>query len=195
MPSFIDLLFKEKPPKNKVAIVSSLASLIVCVLWINHDQFYEPLFGIIVSTGILVTNCWITLPKNYASKRMMDRVSFDYSNNNGRFIIGNDDLKFETAWSKASGDSIHVYKDPASIEALALVKGVSAINLIDNAKSYDFSSRVRTPQEGNIVVFKNSYGNFAAIKIIDIKDNTRSDQIDELTFEYVINPKGQVDFR
>ena len=50
-------------------------------------------------------------------------------------------------------------------------------------------------KKGDIVVFENSYGNFAAVKVIDIKDSTRSDSVDELTFEYIINPDGHADFR
>ena len=75
-----------------------------------------------------------------------------------------------------------------SIKGVALVKGVPAINLISDATSYDFSSRSRTPQEGDIVIFENSFGNYAAIQVVDIKDNSRSDSVDELTIEYVINP-------
>jgi len=56
------------------------------------------------------------------------------------------------------------------------------------------TSRTRTPQEGEIVILKNRFGNYAALKIIDIKDRTRSDDRDELTFEYVINPNGYTDF-
>lgn len=56
------------------------------------------------------------------------------------------------------------------------------------------SSRTQTPQEGEIVILKNKFGNFAALQIVDIKDRTRSDNCDELTFEYTINPEGNVDF-
>lgn len=75
-----------------------------------------------------------------------------------------------------------------------MVKGVPAINLVSNAASYDFSSRVRTVQKGELVVLENSYGYYAVLKIVDIKDCTRSDTIDELTFEYVINPSKHTDF-
>lgn len=46
-----------------------------------------------------------------------------------------------------------------------------------------------------MVVLKNKYSNYAALKISDIKDSTRSDMTDELTFSYVINPDGGDDFR
>ena len=102
---------------------------------------------------------------------------------------------FETKWTKASGDAIHVYNDPPSIASLALAKGVSDICSVRSVEMLDFSSRSRTPEEGDIVVLKNKYRNFAALKILDIKDSSRSDGIDELSFEYVINPNGVEDFR
>jgi len=128
------------------------------------------------------------------NQRLSGRVTFDYSNNNGKYIIGNDELLFETAWSKASGDSIYIINDPPSIKGVALAIGKHRISDIINASSYDMTSRTRTPQEGEIVILKNRFGNYAALKIIDIKDRTRSDDRDELTFEYVINPNGYTDF-
>ena len=172
----------------------SIAALVGFGLWFYSEPSYEPVIGFIVAIGGLAHSYWPKKTKKYATRRLKGRKSFDYSNNNGIFAIGDNELKFETKWSKASDQSIHVYNDPASIKAIALVKGIPAINLISNAKGYDFSSRTRTPQEGEIVIFENSYGNFAAVKVIDIKDCTRSDSIDELTFEYVINPENEVGF-
>jgi len=156
--------------------------------WFYNEPSFEPAIGFIMSIGALTAKYWPKRTLKYSSEKLKGRKTFDYSNNNGRYVIGKDELKFETAWSKASGNSIHVYNDPSSI------KGVPEINLISNAKSYDFSSRSRTPQEGDIVVFENSFGNYASVKVIDIKDNTRSDLVDELTIEYTINPDQQTDF-
>ena len=47
-------------------------------------------------------------------------VVFDYSNFNGRHTIGSGTAEFETKWSKASNDSIHIYNDPDSINGVAL---------------------------------------------------------------------------
>ena len=49
---------------------------------------------------------------------------FDYSSHNGRYIIGEGVLQFETAWTKASDRSIHVYNDPASINGVAVAPGL-----------------------------------------------------------------------
>ncbi|WP_159817930.1 hypothetical protein [Colwellia sp. 20A7] len=177
-----------------VVVTCSIAALIGFGLWFRSEPSFEPAIGLIAAIGGLAHSYWPNVTKKYTSKRLKGRQSFDYSNNNGLFIVGSDALKFETKWSKASGDSIHIYNDPASIEGVALVKGIPAINMISNAAKYDFSSRSRTPQEGDIIVLKNSFGNFAVIKVVDIKDSTRSDDTDELTIEYVINPDKKVDF-
>ena len=66
----------------------------------------------LISIGALATKYWPKKVVKYSSERLKGRKTFDYSNNNGRYIIGKNELKFETAWSKASDDSIHVYNDP-----------------------------------------------------------------------------------
>ena len=180
--------------QSKIIGFSLVAAPIGFAAWFYNEPSFEPAIGFIISIGALAAKYWPNRTLKYSSEKLKGRKTFDYSNNNGRYIIGKDELKFETAWSKASGDSIHVYNDPSSIKGVALVKGVPAINLISDAKSYDFSSRSRTPQEGDIVVFENSFGNYASVKVIDIKDNTRSDLVDELTIEYTINPDKLANF-
>ena len=134
--------------QSKVVGFCFVAALVGFGAWFYNDPSFEPAIGFIVSVGALAANYWPKKAQKYSSKRLKGRESFYYNNNNGRFIIGNNDLKFETAWSKASDKSIHVYSDPPSISGVALIKGIPSINLISDAKSYDFSSRSRTPQEG-----------------------------------------------
>jgi hypothetical protein len=55
-------------------------------------------------------------PERYVSPAMSGTVMFDYSNNNGRYVLGAGDMAFETAWS-GGGTSIHAYKDPPSIRS------------------------------------------------------------------------------
>ena len=122
------------------------------------------------------------------------QVAFDYSNNNHRFAIGNGLFVFETQWSKASNNAIHVYSDPPSIAAIALAKGLVSISDIHDASIFDYSSRTRTPSIGQIVIWQNVNGMYAATKVIDIKDDTRGAATDELTFEYVILTDGGANF-
>jgi len=117
---------------------------------------------------------------------LVGRVTFNYTNNNGRYSIGHDQFLFEIQWSKASGDSIHLYSDPVSISGIAEVPQLRSYEDIGEPSTYDMSSRVRTIQEGEHAILKNIFNNYAVLKVIDIKDRTRSDRIDELTFDFWI---------
>lgn len=121
----------------------------------------------------------------YTNPETRGSFTFDYSNNNGEFVIGCGENSFTTKWSKASDARIHAYKDGNGILAIARIK--SPIELKD-ALSFkcDFSSRSRTPSIGDIIVWKNTFGKYAATKILQIKDDTRGSENDELSCEYLI---------
>ena len=132
--------------------------------------------------------------EKYVSPATTGRVTFDYSNNNGRYSIGSGELLFETKWSKSSNHNIHLYSDPDSIMAVSVVKDKHEIREVDDARTYDSSSRARNPNVGQIALLRNSNGFWAAIKVITIKDDTRSSQFDEVTFDYVIQTNGSPSF-
>lgn len=113
--------------------------------------------------------------------------TFNYSLNNGEYIIGKGKYKFTTKWSKASDKSIQAHNDAPDIKAIGLVEkedDLKQISLKDI--DVDFSLRTQQPQIGDIVIWKNVYGDIAATKILEIKDNTRGSNVDELKCEYVI---------
>lgn len=136
------------------------------------------------------------LPTNekYVSPCPSGTVTFDYSNNNGRYFIGQGELSFELDFSKSSNWNIQLYNDPISIRTVAIAKGINEIREIEDARQYDGSSRVRRPNINQIAVLQNTNGFFAAIKILSLKDDTRGDENDEVTFEYKIQSNGSPDF-
>jgi hypothetical protein len=136
------------------------------------------------------------IPNNekYLSPATSGKVTFDYSNNNGRYFIGQGELIFELYFSKSSNTNIYLLSDPASINKIAITKDVKEINEIKDARQFDSSSRVRNPAINSIAVLQNINGFYAAIKILDIKDDTRSDKNDEITFQYTIQTNGSPDF-
>ena len=125
-------------------------------------------------------------PERYVAPALAGRVTFDYSNNNGRFVLGAGDMLFETAWSAAGRAAIHAYADPPSIRTVALVTDTRDISAIADASSYDSSSRVRSPHLGEIVVWQNTAGYYAVTKIEGLKARTHGDPYDEVTFSYAI---------
>ena len=96
--------------------------------------------------------------EKYASPAPKGHVTFDYSNNNGRYSIGSGECMFETNWSKSSDWDIQFLNDPGSILAIAVAKGKSEIFDIADARIYDGSSRIRRPRIGQVAVLQNVNG-------------------------------------
>lgn len=128
------------------------------------------------------------------SDALSGEVTFDFSAHNGRYVIGTGPMTFETQWSKSDGSSIVIYNDPASINGVAIAKGGSRIAEIEDASTYDFTSRTRRPRVGEIAVLRNSDGFYAALEILDVKDDTRGANYDALTFRYSIQSDGSPRF-
>jgi hypothetical protein len=137
---------------------------------------------------------FIPSSEKYASPAIKGVVTFDYSNNNGRYFIGYSELMFELDFSKSSNTDVQLYNDPQSIRTVAIAKGLSDFRQIKDARIFDGSSRVRRPSINQIAVLQNANGFYAAIKILSIKDDTRGDSNDEITFEYFIQSNGSPDF-
>ena len=66
--------------------------------------------------------------------------------------------------------------------------------MVSNAESLDYTSRTRCIRRGEIAVLRNVHGFYAAIHVIDIKDDSRSDNRDELRFRYAIQSNGSDSF-
>lgn len=146
------------------------------------------IFGTLIAIMTIIKKKIITIEEKtnvYSSSSHDGIFTFDYSNNNGEYIIGEGEKSFNTKWSKADNNSIHAYNDGNGIVAIALLRNVKDIKNITNIEG-DFSSRSRTPPIGDGIIWKNEAGNYAITKIISIKDDTRGDDHDELTCEYTI---------
>ena len=126
---------------------------------------------------------------------LVGEAVFDYSNHDGRYVIGSGLMEFETKWSRASNDSIYVLNHPSSINGVAIgPREWNTIQQVNNAESLDFTSHSRTPRLGQIVVFRNVNGFYAAAQLLSIKDATRGHDHDELRFLYAIQDDGSDNF-
>ena len=116
---------------------------------------------------------------------------FNYANHNGRYVIGRGSWSSKRSGPKRPTPPIHVYNDPPSIYGVALGRrDWTDIDQVTNAASLDYTSCARTPLVGQIVVFRNVSGFYAAVHVLEIKDDTRGDDSDELWFRYAIQPDG-----
>jgi TIR domain len=133
--------------------------------------------------------------ERYISPSLSGTVTFEYSNNNGSYVVGAGDMQFETSWSAASDTSIHAYSDAPSIRAIALAIKVTQISDIVDATVYDTSSRTRSPEIGEIVIWQNTAGYYLATKVEKVACRGRAGaQADELVFSYVIAADKGADF-
>lgn len=121
----------------------------------------------------------------YANQEYHGRFTFDYSNNNGEYTIGKDEYQFTTKWSKASDKRIYAYRDAPNIDAIARIKAPCELTE-DLCGEFDFSSRCRKPDIGDIIIWRNRNGKYAATKILAISDDTRGADHDEISCEYII---------
>lgn len=127
-------------------------------------------------------------PTDYHSSGFSGDVTFDYSGNNGQYTIGTGEYEFTTDWSKASNTAIHADNDPSNIRFIARWKEDASIDELPIIEELDFTSRTRTADIGDAIVWINNNGYIAVTRIVSIKDDSRGDPYDELTFEYYIFP-------
>ena len=120
-------------------------------------------------------------------------ASFDYSNNDGEYRLGHGEQMFKNRWGRCGESNLYLYKDPASLGAIA-VTDKQAVGEIGDARVYDGSSNARTLRIGEVAVLRNPHGFWAAVKIMNIENRNRGSDHDELTFEYVIQTNGTPSF-
>jgi len=120
----------------------------------------------------------------YISKDLEGSVSdFNYTNNNGRFTIGNGKYTFETQWSGCNKDCITTYNDSDTVDGIALAPDTREINEIIDPSKYKMSERALRLNKNGILVLKNNKGYYAIIKLIKVEYGK------SISFEYKIIPK------
>jgi hypothetical protein len=131
-------------------------------------------------------------PERYADPNLTGVVTFDYSNNDGNFVIGSGELRFATHWSRSGERNIHCYR--SDNRSIALVRKIDKVAEIGDATQYDTSSGSRTPSIGEFVVIRNREGYYAAIKVLEVQYQDRNGDNDSLKFAYWILPDRSSDF-
>lgn len=111
------------------------------------------------------------------------KVSFDYKKNSGEYSIGEGDYMFNTKWSECGYQSIHCYRD--LVYRLGYNPEYKEFPSLDQISDFDFSSRSKKVNVGEIVLLENQKHKFAALKITKI-DVRREDINHTLEFEYKI---------
>ena len=107
-------------------------------------------------------------------------VDFDYSNNNGEFRVGVGEYEFCTRWSGANNNSIYAYGD------IGYKNNENEFPKFEQIIEFDFSSSVRRVNKDEIIIYKNSYNKFLAIKILLVDSKSHGKENERLVFNYKI---------
>lgn len=182
------------PNKQQISHWISFSAIPLATIWFFIEPSIEPiivgLYG--VNSIIAIGVPWSY--RKYASLRNKGTVSFNFNKNGKQYEFGSGATHFEIQWSSSGATSIQAYGRTPTVKKIAIVSDKANIEDISDASSYEYTDHER-PQKGEILLLKNRFNNYAALKIIDIKDRTRDSDVDELNIEYVINPEGITDFR
>ncbi len=127
------------------------------------------------------------------SSALQGEIAFDYSNHDGKYIIGEGNSEFLTRWSRGSKRTIHAYTDNTNL-SIALCAPTVGLNHIRDSSALDFSSRTRSPSLGEILILENHKGRYAAVKILELKSRNHGDEMDWARMAYWILDDGTTDF-
>jgi hypothetical protein len=149
-------------------------------------------------TRIKMETARIELQPDKDGSAFGNRITFNYSTNNGVVSVGEGDCSFRLKFAKSSNVDIQMltnsHDNRSSVKRLARVKPVptgSALRFTD----FDSSSTIYRIGTGEIFLVENPQNCFMQGKIIQIKDDSRSAEHDEVTFDYQINGIGNGEFR
>jgi hypothetical protein len=106
--------------------------------------------------------------------------TFDYSTNDGKITVSAGGHAFVLRFSKGDNTSIYLYKDGTNLVRIARVKS-------SQQTDYDTSSRVSAIKLGEAFLAENTEGAILAGRIIDLKDDSRGDDHDEVRFTYELS--------
>lgn len=89
-----------------------------------------------------------------------------------------------TTWSKCGSNSIYAYRD--SVKHIGYIPHFSSFPSKEELREFDYTSRARTVYVGEVVIWVNSYGHFAATRVVDVCVMSRGATENKLVFEYKI---------
>jgi hypothetical protein len=191
-------LYRFQRSQKKFILWLALLFLALSFTWLIGEilEWWFPLEPLVVFVGGVTTVAAIYWPfaASNKNKRTSGRHVFAYKTNDGNFNIGGGTAEVTIMFSNASGESIYIYSDPMNVRGVAIAAGVGQISEIKDVSTFDYSNRSVIPKEGQIVCIESETGNYACIHIHDVKAESHGDIVSEVTFSYIINSNGDLDF-
>ncbi|TNB85465.1 hypothetical protein [Paracoccus marcusii] len=181
-----------------IIALSSIAFLL-SLAWIgieSSDYFVDPYnlepFVVAFASFVpIVTLFWPFKPK-HRSTRIKDTLTV-----NGSITrtaeMGEGESLFIITLSPNSSTSAHIRFSDPSIRG-SYVTPESRFSDIKNAAAYHATDIDKTANRGDIVAMKNRFNNYCLFSITKIIEHNNNRNADEWVLNYVIDPKGGVNF-
>lgn len=116
----------------------------------------------------------------YCSPEDSGSITFEYDNNDHKYVVGAGNYRFVTKWSGANNGCIYAYGD------IGYIPGRTDFPSYNEIIEFDFSSHTRRVYSNEIIVFKNENGKFLAIKVMSVDSRSHGKEKDVMEFEYRI---------
>lgn len=116
-------------------------------------------------------------------------ISFDYSTNDGVVLANGEGASVAVSFSKASDRSIYIYRSGGAVR-VARAKNI-APGEVFSLNDLDSSSRVYRIGIGEAFVVCNGAGQVLVGRILELADDTRGGESDNVTFSFVFFNEGQ----
>jgi len=131
----------------------------------------------------------------YRMPALAGAATFDYTNNNGLYRLGDGDRGFTVNFGEAGPGVIYVLNDPSDIKTVALAPNVTTLRGIGDASRYDGSSRHRTIMVGDAAILRNQHDFWAVVFVDEVFTRASSpDGQAWVTFRFRISPTKSPDF-
>lgn len=121
-------------------------------------------------------SAWKQNRGRYVSSDSSGRIRFIFEDNDGDFVIGEGDKKFNLQFGGLGKGKVRLYNDD----------GISLISVEGSGEIVD-GRRIAELEIGDRVIIANKNGHRAVIKILDAETEGYSSDVDEVFFEYQIS--------
>jgi len=136
----------------------------------DEDKKKKPSLGknpfVSTATSDLITTKQNIGKIEFQNSKMAGKVCFDYKRNSGSYVIGEGDYEFITHWSECGYDSIHCYRD--YVYRLGYNPKYKQFPSPDKFINFDFSSRAKSINVGEVVLLENNHHKFVSIKVTKV---------------------------
>lgn len=182
-------------------ITLSSISLVLAGVWLTVELAYngnapfnmEPLVVTCASSIPILTLWWPFNPR-YRSRRKSGRVTVQLHLRHSA-ELGEGDYGFHPNFSVNSPTSVHLQtRFHPSLIGAAIAGDANYFNDVKDASSYELSSEDMSPNVDDIIILKNRYNNYALLRVVSIKPPASNVRGTDVVIDYVINPKGGLNF-